>query len=301
MGYVKDITIGSSTYPVEPMLYAVAGGTASAITASIPNFDLHTGACVQIKMTVDNIAGPTLKVENSGYNVIKYKGAGLTAGFLKAGLVYAFVYDGVDWVLIGQILEVVDSLSNTSTDKALSAAQGKALQDSKVNTADIVNDLTSMLTNAPASAALVNGRFKIISSGSLHDILDSGVYFVTSGVTDRPTTHGGLYIVARLSDTLIVGKYISYSNAEVNVVYEGGSWYYYAANPYVVKISGKTTSCGAIGIPSGSQGNKFLNALITSNGPGYVIRRDTNYFTVFNNNGQPMANTNVAFDAYFIS
>ena len=134
MGYVKDITIGSSTYPVEPMLYAVAGGTASAITASISNFDLHTGASVQIKMAADNAAGATLNVGNTGAKSIYYKGSAISEGLLKNGGAYAFVYDGTNWVVIGELLADVYSKSQA------------------VAKADIVNNLTSTSTTAPLSA-----------------------------------------------------------------------------------------------------------------------------------------------------
>ena len=107
MGYVKDVKIGSSTYPVEPMLYAVANGDASTITASIDNFDLHTGASVQIKMAATNSAGATLNVSSTGAKSIYYKGSAITAGLLESGSVYALVYDGTNWVVIGQLSESV--------------------------------------------------------------------------------------------------------------------------------------------------------------------------------------------------
>lgn len=103
MGYVKDVMIGSSTYPVEPMLYAVAGGTASAVTANIPNFDLHTGVSVQIKMAADSVAGATLNVGSTGAQSIYYKGSAIGEGLLENGSVYAFVYDGTNWVVIGEL------------------------------------------------------------------------------------------------------------------------------------------------------------------------------------------------------
>lgn len=49
--------------------------------------------------------------------------------------------------------DIVNNLTTTVTNKPLSAAQGKALNDAKVNISDIQNNLTSTATNKPLSAA----------------------------------------------------------------------------------------------------------------------------------------------------
>ena len=68
----------------------------------------------------------------------------------------------------------------------------------------------------------------------------------------------------------------------------------------VVQVSGTTTTTGAIMIPSSVTGYKYLNALLTTGGQGFVIRRDTSYFTVFNSDGTLKASTAVVFNAYFM-
>ena len=53
------------------------------------------------------------------------------------------------------VMEVIDNLKSTDTDKPLSANQGKALKDlvdTKVNKSDVVNNLTSTDTDKPLSA-----------------------------------------------------------------------------------------------------------------------------------------------------
>lgn len=171
---------------------------------------------------------------------------------------------------------------------------------SLLGTGDVVNNLTSMATDAPASAALVNGRFKTVSSGSLHDIKTSGVYYLTGGVSDKPATNGGQYIVSAFSNSLLVGFYTSTDGYSFSVIYINDTWYTYHITPYAAAVSGTTSSSGAIELPSFARSDRFLNALLTTGGPGYVVRRDVGYFTVFNNSGQQMVNTEVAFDAYFI-
>lgn len=178
---------------------------------------------------------------------------------------------------------------------ALSALGGVAVTD-------IVNSLTNLSTDKPASAAITNGRFKVISSGSLHDITTSGIYYLTGSVTDKPENNGGMYAVAVYDANLIVGRYISVDGYDDIVIFTNNNWYKYsvAKTPHKITISATTTVSGAIEIPTQEQSNIYINALITAGGPGYVVRRDGGYFTVFGNNGTPLASTSVTFDAYFM-
>lgn len=100
MGYIKDVKIGSTTHLIEPILYAATAGSASAITASISNFELQTGVVVTLKITTTNSASATLNVNSTGAKTIKYNGAALAGGELVATKFYSFVYDGTDWQLI---------------------------------------------------------------------------------------------------------------------------------------------------------------------------------------------------------
>ena len=65
--------------------------------------------------------------------------------------------DTTNWVAIvgGSSVNVVNSLTSTSTVDALSAAQGKNLQDNKLNTNSVINSATSTSTTSPVSAAQV--------------------------------------------------------------------------------------------------------------------------------------------------
>lgn len=110
MGYINKVTIGSETHLIEPTLYATAGGTASAITASINGFEAVSGVIVYITMAADNAltnnGGPTtLNVSSTGAKPIYYAGSAIGAGKLVNGHTYGFVYDGTSgsekWILIG--------------------------------------------------------------------------------------------------------------------------------------------------------------------------------------------------------
>lgn len=103
MAHIKDVTIGSNTYLIEPRIYAITSGTTSAFTASIDNFELVTGVIVTLKMNAANEANATLKVGTTDTKNIQYKNTNITAGALKANRFYSFIYDGTNWQLIGEL------------------------------------------------------------------------------------------------------------------------------------------------------------------------------------------------------
>lgn len=91
-----------------------------AKTASVAGFNLVTGARVTIKFTVTNTAAnPTLNVNGTGAKAIKYRGAAIATGYLAANRVYEFVYDGTDYLFMGDI--------NTDTNTTYSAGSGLQL------------------------------------------------------------------------------------------------------------------------------------------------------------------------------
>ena len=91
-----------------------------AKTASITGFNLVTGARVTIKFTVTNTAAnPTLNVNGTGAKEIKYRGSAISTGYLAANRVYEFVYDGTDYLFMGDI--------NTDSNTTYSAGSGLTL------------------------------------------------------------------------------------------------------------------------------------------------------------------------------
>jgi hypothetical protein len=92
------------------------------------------------------------------------------------------------------VADVVDDLTSTDTDKALSANQGKVLQDGKepadatiLKEADIVDNLTSTSTTAPLSAnqgkVLQDGKLNL-SGGTMTGDLTIPDKIIHSGDTD---------------------------------------------------------------------------------------------------------------------
>lgn len=76
----------------------------AAKVVSLSGFNLVTGARIMVKFTVTNTAAsPTLNVNNTGAKAIKYRGGAISAGYLAANRVYEFVYDGTDYLLVGDL------------------------------------------------------------------------------------------------------------------------------------------------------------------------------------------------------
>lgn len=92
MGYIHTVSItGDQSYLIEPILFAVAGGTASAYTAAISNFSLVDGVVVHIKFEVTNSSAATLNVNSTGAKALRYEGVALSAGALVPDRIYSFV------------------------------------------------------------------------------------------------------------------------------------------------------------------------------------------------------------------
>ena len=91
-----------------------------AKTVDVTGFNLVTGARVTIKFTVTNTAAnPTLNVNGTGAKAIKYRGSAISTGYLAANRVYEFVYDGTDYLFMGDI--------NTDSNTTYSAGSGLQL------------------------------------------------------------------------------------------------------------------------------------------------------------------------------
>lgn len=103
MGYIHTVNLNNEQiYLIEPRLYATAGGTASALTAGINNFELMNGAYVNIKVSTV-AANATLNVNDTGAKDIYYNDVQISANMLTEGNIYTFIYDGNHWNVVGDI------------------------------------------------------------------------------------------------------------------------------------------------------------------------------------------------------
>lgn len=91
---------------------STAAATA-AKTVDCTGFELVTGAEITVKFTVDNAAAnPTLNVNGTRARPIFYRGNPIATGYLAAGRVYTFRYDGAHYELVGDV--------NTDSDTKVS-------------------------------------------------------------------------------------------------------------------------------------------------------------------------------------
>lgn len=106
MGYIHAININDNnsneTYLIEPLLFATAGGTSTALTASIINFTLVNGVYVHIKVGEVG-ANATLNVSNTGAKDIYYNNVKISSGMLTENNIYTFIYTGAHWDVLGDI------------------------------------------------------------------------------------------------------------------------------------------------------------------------------------------------------
>ena len=127
MSYIHALQIDSgTTHLIEPLLYTTAGGTSGALTAGISNFELVTGAYVNIKVG-DVDANATLNVNNTGAKGIYYGDYAINANTLVENNIYTFIYDGSHWLVVGDIIGKnikIGSTSEWSTQSSYIAPAG---------------------------------------------------------------------------------------------------------------------------------------------------------------------------------
>ena len=94
---------------------STAAGTAAKVV-SCTGFVLASGSRITVKFTTTNTAtNPTLNVNSTGAKAIMYRGTAISAGYLAAGRVYTFVYDGTNYELVGDINTDTNTTYNTGT------------------------------------------------------------------------------------------------------------------------------------------------------------------------------------------
>lgn len=103
MGYIHAVQLNdNSTHLIEPKLFATAGGTSTALTAGISNFELAAGVYINLKVSTVG-ANATLNVSNTGAKPIYYNGVAINANMLSEDNIYTFIYTGTNWEIVGDI------------------------------------------------------------------------------------------------------------------------------------------------------------------------------------------------------
>lgn len=105
MGYIHTVSINDNqTYLIEPVLFAATSGTASALTATISNFELVDGVMITLQMSVSNNANATISINNGDAKAIYYQGALLKNNILKQNHIYNLIYKNDSWQVVGERL-----------------------------------------------------------------------------------------------------------------------------------------------------------------------------------------------------
>lgn len=100
---IDGISFNGNTNIVHYGTCSTAAATV-AKTVTISGFVLEVGATATVKFSYTNSASnPTLNVNSTGAKSIYYNGAAITSSYLVANRVYTFVYDGTNYLVVGDI------------------------------------------------------------------------------------------------------------------------------------------------------------------------------------------------------
>lgn len=163
MGYINKIQIDSnSAHLIEPTLFAITSGTASAYIAEISNFELTSGVNIYLQVHNNNEQNATLNINNLGEKDIFYKNSNIVANQLKKDYLYSLVYDGVKWQLVGDTSGIWEGNAETST-KAKALANLYNSRPTDANIAHVANGgvvhfkaTSSMTSNKPGDGNILH-------------------------------------------------------------------------------------------------------------------------------------------------
>ena len=174
---------------------STAAATAAKVV-SISNFNLVTGALAIVKFTVTNTAsGPTLNVNSTGAKSIVYRGSAISAGYLAANRIYAFVYTGSNYELLGDI----DTNTTYSTGTTSSSGLTKLYTGTGTATDGTMtqNAITTALSGKAASSHNHDSTYLKLAGGTMGGTstiawADSGNWGNDNSGVTFPVKRGGL-------------------------------------------------------------------------------------------------------------
>lgn len=106
MAHIHAVGIqNDNTYLIQPLLYATASYSNNVYQVTLPNFEVTTGASIYIEVSVTNAINPKLNINNTsnGDLPIIYEGTSLQANMLSPGRTYNLVYNGIAWMVTGEL------------------------------------------------------------------------------------------------------------------------------------------------------------------------------------------------------
>lgn len=163
---VDGVKFDGSSNVVRYCVCSTAAATA-AKAVTVTNFTLVTGAVVYVKFKVTNTAAnPTLNVSGTGAKAIYYQGSNITASYLTANKVFAFVYNGTQYEIVGDIFFPIDSTSGL----VLNSSGQLSIDFSEMSSSNINNALKSLKVPIQLTAS----KNFYVSQDTGSDTLDDG-------------------------------------------------------------------------------------------------------------------------------
>lgn len=141
--------------------YAICSSDASDAqkVVSLNGFSLSAGSTVKVKFTTTNEAdNPTLNVNDTGAKPIHYHGSAIPAGYLIKNHTHEFVYNGVQYEIIGDM--GIDNCATKSevNDLKKSVADGKASVASAITAKGVLTAQDATFSELAENIAMISGN-----------------------------------------------------------------------------------------------------------------------------------------------
>lgn len=271
VGKINGVTIKSASGTNYGTCSTAAATAEKAV--SVAGYSLYSGSVVFVKFTVTNtaaVANLKLNVNSTGAKPIKYRGGNLSSvGLLAANRVYAFVYDGTNYELIGDLDTNTTYSAGTAdlltagSDTSNRVWQAKILHDyiaSAIGAADAMRFKGTIgtggtVTALPTSGVKVGDTYRVITAGTYaSQVCEVGDLIIATATTPAWT----------VAQTNIDGAITSISGTSPISVTGSGSSRTVAISAASQSAAGSMSAADKTkldGIAAGAQVNPTINAV----------------------------------------
>ena len=200
LGHGND---NNTTYTNQSLGNGYGTCTTAAATAAkvvtLSGYNLTINGYVSVKFTYDVPANATLNINGKGAKNIFYKGAKITAGVIKAGVIATFVYDGTQYQLVS--IDVLD-FNNIDDDKT-----GDTITWSSNKIENYISQLDFMAKINPVGTGSFHMGYNdntdyIPGYAGFATGYKKSVYFTTDNVRTNIFTKTGYQTIPILSDEM---------------------------------------------------------------------------------------------------
>ena len=246
-----EYAIAASAYATCDTASATQAKVASIVTdddTSNNGFTLIKGVSIQVFFTNTNTAAsPTLNVQSSGAKSIFYKGAAVPTNFLKASRTYTFIYNGTNWVVVGDIVNAVNNnptlaWGTTSTVGTVDGVDLKVTMPANPNTDNDTKVTQAYSTTSgsyPVLMSATSGISSTSSRGATTAVLNNQIYANpnTGNLRASSFTEGSLPLSTKYGTLLPWGTAVPSSANLNNIAYLKVGNYYCSADATVATLT----------------------------------------------------------------